>query len=139
MAEERQRREIVLPGKDVAFLDSQGLPWESIKDRNQQWVLIHDYQVPEGYTEKRVTVALLIHPSYPMVQIDMVYVLPFLVRTDGASIGATQARHTIDGNVYQRWSRHRSRSNPWRPDLDDISSHMSLVEEWFRSYGENNG
>ena len=37
---------------------------------------------------------------------------------------------TIMGQEFQRWSRHRTGQNPWRPGIDNLHTHLSLVEEW---------
>ncbi|MDA3939470.1 MAG: hypothetical protein PF693_09200 [Spirochaetia bacterium] len=108
----------------------------AIIDGSNRWILIQDYPIPPGYSIKIATVALQIPTSYPTTQIDMVYVFPDLKRTDNKVIKATSVRMNIGGKGFQRWSRHRTAVNPWRPDLDDISTHMGLVEEWFMKGGE---
>ena len=87
--------------------------------------------VGEGYNHPSVDISLRIEPPYPDVQIDMVFVSPALARQDGKPIGAL-AEEAFDGKVWQRWSRHRTASNPWRPGVDNVETHMVLVGEWFR-------
>ena len=41
------------------------------------------------------------------------------------------ASEGFDGKTWQRWSRHRTPANPWRPGLDNLATHFGLVEEWF--------
>ena len=123
------RREVVLPEDDVEHLDARGLPWETVVDGPRQLLLVHDFPVPDGYCARTVTLALIIPPGYPTVQIDMVYFDPAVVRTDHQPIGALSTL-VIDGVPFQRWSRHRTMENPWRSGLDDVSTHLALVEEW---------
>jgi uncharacterized protein YegP (UPF0339 family) len=123
------RREVALPEHDTEHLDARGLPWETIVDGRRQFLLIHDWPLPNGYATSTVTVALMIPPGYPAVQFDMVYFHPAVVRTDRQPIGALSSL-TIAGTLFQRWSRHRTGQNPWRPGLDDVSTHLALVEEW---------
>jgi hypothetical protein len=125
------RREFVLPSKDVLHLDSLGLPWETV-GRPQQGgahVLIHQFRVPPGYHVEAATVALRIEPLYPDVQIDMAYFNPALSRTDGKGIHQIVAE-SIDGQLFQRWSRHRTTANPWRPGIDCLATHLGQVEHW---------
>lgn len=123
------RRAFKLPAFDESFLNSMGLAWETIVEGGKQWLLIHDHPVPPGYTNSSAIVALQIAPGYPDTQIDMVYFAPPLARLDGVAINAlTELR--IDGAVFQRWSRHRTKEHPWRPGVDDVSSHLALVEDW---------
>ncbi|MFN8153530.1 MAG: E2/UBC family protein [Bacteroidia bacterium] len=122
------RRQFHLPETDADHLDSLGLKWETVQVGGN-WLLIHGYPVPTGYNSKEVTLALRIDAGYPISQIDMVYFSPGLHRLDGQPIGAL-APQIIDGIQFQRWSRHRTDTNPWRPEIDDVSSHLFLVDHW---------
>jgi hypothetical protein len=124
------RRQFRLPEANEAYLDGLGLPWETVKDGNN-WLIIHKWKVPAGYNYDTVTLALLIPPNYSDTQIDMVYFKEHLGRKDGRAIGAL-ATQTICGTAWQRWSRHRTDQNPWRKGVDDVASHLSLVDEWLR-------
>ena len=123
------RREVVLPEDDALHLDARGLPWETVGDGGRQFLLVHDFPLPDGYDASTVTLALMVPPGYPTVQVDMVYFSPAVVRTDRQPIGAL-ATLVVAGTPFQRWSRHRTGQNPWRPGLDDVSTHLALVEEW---------
>jgi hypothetical protein len=123
------RRDFVLPEMDVDFLDASGYIWETIQEEPFKWLIIHNYPVPAGYNVQNVNVALYIESNYPLAQIDMAYFMPHLVRISGHSIGAL-ASQSICGQDWQRWSRHRTAENPWRPGLDDISTHLQLVTNW---------
>lgn len=124
------RRAFPMPEADGAFLDSLGLLWETVRDGTLGRLVIHDYPVPAGYTVDRVRLNLRIEPLYPETQIDMAYVTPALVRRDGVAIN-NLADDPFDGIVWQRWSRHRTPANPWRPGVDDVSTHLALVDHWF--------
>ncbi len=122
------RREFSLPEGDSEFLDAGGYAWETIKS-NGNWLLLHNFPVPDGYTLKESSIALRIDAGYPTAQIDMVYFFPQLQRADGKPINALSV-HPVDGKQWQRWSRHRTPTNPWRAEVDDISTHVSLVRHW---------
>jgi hypothetical protein len=124
------RRQFNLPEQDVTFLEGLGLPWEAIIDRGMQWVLVYDYPLPLGYTHPTVTVAIKIETGYPRAALDMAYFLPHIERADGKGINAISAQQ-IDNKLFQRWSRHRTAANPWREGLDDLSTHLGLVTNWF--------
>lgn len=129
------RRQFQLPSDDTAYLNGLGLEWETILWDNVRWLLIHRWQVPDGYNHHEISVALEIPANYSDSQIDMVYFNPPLARLDSKPIGALAARD-IDGVQYQRWSRHRSGTNPWVPGVDDVASHLCLVDEWLnREFG----
>lgn len=126
------RRQFHLPEADREHLDARGLPWETIADAayaGYRWLLLHNFPVPAGYSASYVTAAIAISSGYPDAQLDMVYFHPLLARIDGHSIGALSPQ-PIDGKTFQRWSRHRSYQNPWRPGEDDLAAHLALVEHW---------
>jgi len=123
------KRQFILPEEDIEFLDSIGYKWEARVDGNNKWVIICDYEVPDGYSHKNVEVALRIDPGYPVSQIDMVYFCPALNLVDGRQPGALTNMAFL-GKTWQRWSRHRTGHNPWRPGVDNLSTHVQLVNYW---------
>lgn len=123
------RRDFDIFPEDLEFLENSGFQWEAIKDRNQLWIVIYDYPLPKGYNQKLINVAVNIPSGYPRAQIDMVYFYPAISREDGKPIGALTNR-AIDGKNWQRWSRHRTHENPWREGIDNIATHLALVEFW---------
>ncbi|HYH23368.1 MAG TPA: multiubiquitin domain-containing protein [Azospirillum sp.] len=124
------RRDFTPLPEDAAFLNALGLRWETVSDGGIARVVVYGYPVPPGYNHTTVDLNVRIDPTYPDTQIDMVYVHPALVRTDGRAIRAL-AEDPFDDKVWQRWSRHRTAENPWRPGVDDLSTHLALVNHWF--------
>ena len=115
--------------QDRTFLDTYGLPWETIVDQGE-WVLIYQFHTHEGYDHQQVTAAIRLETGYPDAQLDMAYFNPALARKDGLAIGGTEYTQVIDGVPYQRWSRHRTSANPWKAGEDGLETHVLLVEEW---------
>lgn len=125
------RRQFSLREEDVEYLEARGLSWETIIDNNQHWLIMHDYPVPSGYNHEMVRAAVILGSCYPHEQIDMVYFAPHLTRLDGKQIN-NLSDHPLDGQTYQRWSRHRTDCNPWRVGVDDLATHMTLVDYWLQ-------
>jgi Prokaryotic E2 family E len=125
----KMRRQFTLPEGDESHMLARGLAWETIVENGVRWLLIHDFPAPGGYNHAKVLAAVKIETGYPDTQLDMVYFYPALARLDGRPIGALSSQ-TLDGKAWQRWSRHRTAQNPWRPGEDDLSSHLALVEHW---------
>ncbi len=111
------------------FLTKLGLQWEAVRCSTGDWIMIYNYPVPAGYNVSVVTVGLKIDAGYPVSQIDMVYFFPALSLISQKGIGAITPAN-IDGKIWQRWSRHRTGENPWRPGLDNISTHIHMVNSW---------
>lgn len=123
------RRDFTLPEEDEEWLEGLGLPYELVNEGGVLRVVVADWPVPDCYNERRVMVNVRIDPGYPDAQIDMAYFYPALARQDGRAIGAL-ATDAFDGKVWQRWSRHRTPANPWRPGIDNLTTHFGLVEDW---------
>ncbi len=123
------KREFELMPEDHEFITNLGLRWQTLKDKGQLWVVLHDYNLPYGYKQEKVDVAINIPSGYPRAQIDMVYFSPAISRVDNKPIRALASR-IIDNKQWQRWSRHRTSQNPWREGVDNISTHLALVEFW---------
>ncbi len=123
------RRQFTPLPQDLEFLEEHGLPWETIVD-GSQWFLIHEFPTHEGYNHPQVTAAIRIETGYPQAELNMVYFFPALARKDGKPIGATQTVQQIDGKAFQRWSRHRTGQNPWKAGRDYLGTHVLLIEDW---------
>lgn len=125
------RRDFKLPAADEAYLDGLRLAWEAILDGATRWITIRDWRLPPGYNLASVTLALRIPDNYADAQLDMVYFQQHLARTDGRPIGGLSSVTICDAQ-WQQWSRHRTGANPWRTGVDDIASHLALVDDWLQ-------
>lgn len=125
------RRQFQLPREDVEFLESSGYVWECVTEGGLHRVVICGVAVPAGYNHPQVDVHFRIEGSYPDSQLDMVYVSPVLARIDGKTIGGL-TEESFDGRTWQRWSRHRTAVNPWRPGIDNIGTQYALVQAWLQ-------
>lgn len=123
------RKQFDLPETDLLYLESTGLDWEAVIDGNKHWLLIHDRPTHAGYSPTAATTAIHIVPGYPDSPLDMVWFSPGLAANNGKQIKAL-SNAQIDGRQFQRWSRHRTRANAWRPGLDDLAGHLVLVDYW---------
>jgi len=122
------RRAFALLEVDERHLNALGALWETVEEHGRRWLLIHDYPVPAGYTVTRTLLALEIPPTYPGAQIDMFYVRPQLVLRSGRAIPNADVDTVILGMTFKRWSRHRGAGSPWNPALDNVVTHLALVE-----------
>jgi hypothetical protein len=123
------RRQFTLPSEDMEWLESHQLRYELVAEGRVLRVIIHDLPVVSGYNVGAVAANVRIEPGYPDSQIDMVYFYPALARVDGHAIAAI-SNDDFDGKTWQRWSRHRTPANPWRPGIDNLSTHFALIHDW---------
>lgn len=118
--------------EDQSFANRHAGQVERVVDGGNRWVLIHDLQVPEGYNVRMVTAAVILPNGYPMCGPDMVYFYPALSLNSGKKIHAAEARMTILGKSYQRWSRHFTPNAPWRPEEDSLETYCLMIQSWLR-------
>ena len=123
------RRQFSLPADDMEWLEGQGLPFELVAEGGALRVVVYDLPLPPGYNVASVAANVRIEPGYPEAQIDMVYFHPALALTSGKPIGALTV-DGFDGKNWQRWSRHRTPANPWRPGVDNLATHFAQVQSW---------
>lgn len=125
------RREFSLPADDVEWLEGCNYPYELVAEAGVLRVVLHKFPVPSGYNVNEVSVNVRIDPGYPDAQIDMAYFHPDLALTNCRAIRAVSS-DSFDGKPWQRWSRHRTPSNPWRPGIDCLATHFALVASWLQ-------
>lgn len=121
-------RAFLVPKIDESFLDAKYPSWEAVVDGGRQWIVVPNFTMPPGYSAQQVHLALEIQPTYPAAEIDMFYLSPPVTLSNGSQIPATELIVTIRGQQFQRWSRHRTPTGPWKPGLDSVKTHMALVD-----------
>ena len=119
-----------LPAEDLEWLETIPSEFELVAENGVLRVVLYGFPIPPGYQRREADLNVRIESGYPDTQLDMVYVHPPLERADGRSIVAL-ANDAFDGKQWQRWSRHRTPANPWRPGVDNLATHFGLVEHWF--------
>lgn len=124
------RRHFALPEEDVEALDAGGFQWESLKDPSGTWLIIHGFALPACFAGGETAVAISIPSGYPTTALDMAYFHPAIVRLNGAAIPNTEALVQVDGKKWQRWSRHYTPTNPWKPGEYNTVTHLHLVRHW---------
>ncbi len=120
------RRLFHLPVEDVEGLVALGVDWETIVEPSGHWLVLHGFQFPQGYNVPSGSIAVQIHSGYPTAPLDMAFFHPHLSRVDGGPLRQTEARQTLDGKEWQRWSRHY----PWRPGVDNLVTHIHQIRHW---------
>lgn len=123
------RADFALPAEDMEWLSCQGRPFELVAQGGVLRVVLYSVPTPKGYNIENVDINVRIEGGYPDSQIDMAYFSPALARIDGKAIGALSSDN-FDGKTWQRWSRHRTAANPWRPGVDNLSTHFGLIQDW---------
>ncbi|MYD31033.1 MAG: hypothetical protein F4201_01545 [Nitrospira sp. SB0677_bin_15] len=111
--------------EDLEYLEANyPAKWKQESEGNgKSGLLIEDFPVPGGYTEKTSTLMLLIPSGYPGAALDMFYFSPSLKRSDGSAVHAVAVEEHF-GRTWQRWSRHYT----WEPGFDSVVKHIEYVK-----------
>lgn len=125
----QERRQFSLLPQDVEYLSGINLRWEAISEGNLKTIIIYEWPLPLGYNISLADVHVRISDGYPDTQIDMAYFTPPLNRLDLHAINNLSALQ-FDGREWQQWSRHRTVASAWRNGIDDLGTHMALVDDW---------
>lgn len=123
------RRDFDLDDRDRQYLDKRGIAWDTVMQGAGRWVILRLFPLPTGYTVSVADIAIQIPATYPIAALDMFYCAPFLQLTSGRLIPQTQGRQTLDGQTYQRWSRHRQGETVWNPNADSLITHIAIIDE----------
>ena len=115
----------ILP-EDKVFLENMDSPVDLQVENNLHWLILRDFPIPNGYNVDKADIAIMIPHNYPAGRLDMAYFHPPLNRKDNAPIRALSPQK-IEDKTYQRWSRHRTSTNPWNPEIDNLESHLDLM------------
>lgn len=127
-----ERRQFMLPEEDRDWLEIYGHRYELVNEDGVLRVVLYGLVTPPGYNHPQVDLNVRIESGYPDTQIDMVYFHPPLARADGKPIKAIST-DSFDGKTWQRWSRHRTHANAWRPGVDCLMTHIAQVRHWLES------
>jgi len=122
----------MLPPDDQAFLEDRFPDFTISNEGGMIVIVIPGLPLPAGFTAGRADLMLRLSPGYPDVPPDMWWFEPFVLRTDGQVIAATEAREPHLGRVWQRWSRHFT-AGQWRAGVDSLESYVSLVRSELRA------
>jgi hypothetical protein len=132
------RRQFSMGKEDTRYLDANHPNWETIVCGANRVLLLHDFSVPNGYTVRVSTAAIIIPMNYPTQELDMVYFYPSLTRSDGQAIRQADVQVVFDGVSYQRWSRHYTITK-WKPEEDNIATHVMAIRDWLIRALESRG
>ncbi|MFM0011512.1 multiubiquitin domain-containing protein [Paraburkholderia sediminicola] len=126
------RADFAVLDDDREYLDSKGYSWEAIDEPEVKRIVVRGFQSPSGFTPTTVDMFVILPAGYPDTQIDMVYFHPPLARTDGRQIKAL-VTNLFEGKTWQGWSRHRTANSLWRQGIDNIGTHLMLVDDFLRA------
>lgn len=123
------RADFTMLEEDIEYLNSKEYTWEAVAQADVKRVVLRGFEPPQGFTPAKVDAFVILPHGYPDAQIDMVYFHPPLARVDGVGIRSL-ITNDFEGKTWQGWSRHRTANSTWRQGIDNLATHMMLVDDF---------
>lgn len=123
------RADFLVLDEDAEYLDGKGYIWEALAHPDGKRIVIRGFHPPHGFIPAEVDMFVILPQGYPDTQIDMVYFYPPLARSDGKAIRGL-VTSVFEGKNWQRWSRHRTENSQWRQSIDNLGTHLMLVDDF---------
>jgi hypothetical protein len=120
----------VLREVDTQYLTERGYRFSTYTEGGLTLLVIHDYELPQGYNPETVELLIQIPDDYPDAALDMWWVFPHVTfaQNGNAPINA-DVRQAFAGftsepdRQWQRFSRHPQ----WRLGVDDLRSYLASL------------
>ncbi|MDP9226409.1 MAG: hypothetical protein M3P18_21730, partial [Actinomycetota bacterium] len=110
---------------DIAYLEEKRWLYTLQEQGATTLLVIHDYELPTGFTATRVELLIEIPSTYPDAKLDMFWVYPWIkVAATQQEPQAANVPREFDGKTWQRFSRHL---NDWRPESDSLQTYLVWV------------
>lgn len=116
----------MLSERDRQHLDQRGLRYTAQPEGGMLSVVLHEYELPAGYSPRTVDLLVRLPPGFPDAAPDMWWMAPFVSLASGGVPAATEHRQTFMGRTWQRWSRHFA-PGIWRPGTDSLQTYLRLI------------
>lgn len=126
------RADFAVLEEDAEFLNGKSYSWEAVAQAEVKRIVVRGFEPPRGFTPAKVDMFVILPHGYPDTQIDMVYFYPALARNDGKPIRSL-VTNDFEGKSWQGWSRHRTENSPWRQGIDNVGTHLMLVDNFLRA------
>jgi hypothetical protein len=116
----------LLPAEDVEALAARNLNAQAKMVGNEIFLVIENYPVPAGYDHEATNLLLRLPRQWPDGSPDMFWTEPHLkLATNGSWPNASGNLMSLDGCVWQRWSRHYK--DRWKPGVDRLVNLLAIV------------
>ncbi|MEF2252203.1 multiubiquitin domain-containing protein [Ralstonia solanacearum] len=126
------RADFTVMEEDAEFLNSKSYIWEAVAQLDAKRIVVRGFEPPQGFAPAKVDMFVILPQGYPDTQIDMVYFYPALARSDGKQIPSL-VTNAFEDKTWQGWSRHRTENSPWRQGVDNVGTHLMLVDDFLRA------
>ncbi|MDO3523969.1 multiubiquitin domain-containing protein [Ralstonia pseudosolanacearum] len=130
------RADFAVMAEDAEFLNGKAYTWEAVAQHEHEHdtkrIVVRGFEPPPGFSPAKVDMFVILPQGYPDTQIDMVYFYPALARNDGKQIPSL-VTNAFEDKTWQGWSRHRTENSPWRQGIDNVGTHLMLVDDFLRA------
>jgi hypothetical protein len=110
---------------DIEYLDEKEWRYTLYEQGSVALLVIHDYELPPGFTADKVDLLIEVPDAYPDAKLDMFWVKPWvkIAATNADPRNASEPRD-FQGERWQRFSRHPT---VWRPESDSLQTFLVWI------------
>jgi hypothetical protein len=110
---------------DTEYLEEKGWRYTLHEQGSVTLLVIHDYELPAGFSADKVDLLIEMPDTYPDAKLDMFWVKPWvtLTATNTDPRAASEAREFQD----ERWQRFSRHPTVWRPESDSLQTFLVWV------------
>lgn len=120
-------------GFGPAYLGEAGIDYSRAEIHSQadgwSFLVISDYNLPEGFEPKEVDLLIKLPPGFPDAQPDMFWVFP-TVKTVSGTLPRATSNENLLGKSWQRFSWHL-RPGAWQPGVSTLRDFMRCIAARF--------
>lgn len=116
-----------LPSIDLDYLREKELEFSCEQVNGKLHLRLHNFELPEHYTFRKVDMLIVIPPGYPNAQLDMFYTSPAVKLQNGSWPLKADVHETFNGVSWQRWSRHLGTN--WRVGTDGLKTFLRGIDK----------
>jgi hypothetical protein len=116
--------------EDAETLRASHLQLSLVADGPRVYATFTEFPLPAKRFNKSLTDLLVIVPlPYPEAKLDMFYVEPDLTLSSGS---IPRGAEVIESHVGRNWRRFSWHTSIWNPAVDDLASHLGMIEQRLR-------
>jgi hypothetical protein len=113
--------------EDVQYLRDRHDAVEVIEEGARTLIIVREIELPLHWNQRTTDLLIQVPQGYPLAALDMFWVTPGLVLSDGRQPQNADQMEAYAGRVWQRFSWHYPPEYQWNPTRDGILSHMRFA------------
>lgn len=113
----------LIPQADEEYLKEKGFNYEIKQVDSAIHTILKGWKFPAAYEPRTADILVVLLPGYPLSPMDMFWTSPDVKLVGGAWPLNADVPQQMDGQNWQRWSRHYE----WRAGVDNLRTFITAI------------